>query len=454
MQEFEKYNQDMQTLLGNSDKLEPMRKTRKSPITKYFQLIRRQASNLDTALTYSWQCNCRSLHSTKLLLDKRAVPSRDGTSSSNDPLSIKFNLFFCPEPHSGANSPYTLTSWEKLGCTDIKMMEFRSVNKLQQTGSMGPEYGISLEILSQQTSHGSRKGSTISDREERESRIVRKVSFADDDSESRASSVLHDAVEIDDLCSTLKKRQEDTWSTGYLKYESEGSHAVNFLDISQLPTSRKHRIVTLEAILMGLDSPSNLGGDGRLLPRRTRLSIAVTLAHSMLQLHTSPWLNETWGKRDIYFLQSHDGHIHSEHPFVIYRFESRNHVKSPQERGYQQSIQRTTSQMCNKSLLSLGILILELWFSESIETQPFRKEFLGPTGKENEYTDFNTAQKWQERALEEAGLDLHSATRRCIYCAFGAVSQDLEDEELRKAIYEGVIQPLERLQARFEEVLV
>ena len=334
------------------------------------------------------------------------------------------------------------------------MMEFSSINEQQRTGCVDHEYGASLEVSSQQTSRGSRKGSIFSDREDRESRMIRKVSFADDSSESRASSVLHDAVEIEDLCSTLKKRQEDTWSVGYLKHESEGSHTVNFLNSSQLPSSYKHRIITLEKILMGLDSPNNLGGSDKILPRRTRLSIAVTLAHSMLQLHTSPWLNETWGKKDIYFLQSHDGHIHSEHPFLIYRFKSRNHLTSPQVGSYRPSIQRSPSQTCNKSLLSLGILILELWFNEWIESQPFRSGFLGPAGKENEYTDFNTAQKWQERALEEAGLDLHNATRRCIYCAFGAVSQDLENEELRKAIYEGVIQPLERLQARFEEVLV
>ena len=52
--------------------------------------------------------------------------------------------------------------------------------------------------------------------------------------------------------------------------------------------------------------------------------------------------------------------------------------------------------------------------------------------------------------MEEAGLDLHNATRRCIYCAFGAASQDLEDEELRRAVLSEVIQPLEKLHARFK----
>lgn len=56
--------------------------------------------------------------------------------------------------------------------------------------------------------------------------------------------------------------------------------------------------------------------------------------------------------------------------------------------------------------------------------------------------------------MEEAGPDLYNTTRRCVYCAFGAASQDLEDDELRKAVYDEAVQPLERLLGRFEEVLV
>jgi hypothetical protein len=52
--------------------------------------------------------------------------------------------------------------------------------------------------------------------------------------------------------------------------------------------------------------------------------------------------------------------------------------------------------------------------------------------------------------MEEAGPDLYNPTRRCVYCASGAASQDLEDDELRKAVFDEVVQPLERLLERFE----
>lgn len=40
------------------------------------------------------------------------------------------------------------------------------------------------------------------------------------------------------------------------------------------------------------------------LTRQQRLSIAVTLASAVLQLHTSPWLSENWGTNDIYFFSN------------------------------------------------------------------------------------------------------------------------------------------------------
>jgi hypothetical protein len=40
----------------------------------------------------------------------------------------------------------------------------------------------------------------------------------------------------------------------------------------------------------------------------------------------------------------------------------------------------------------------------------------------------------------------------CVYCAFGVASEDVEDAELRTAAYDEVMQPLERLLGRSEDV--
>jgi hypothetical protein len=158
---------------------------------------------------------------------------------------------------------------------------------------------------------------------------------------------------------------------GYLKDIHERRHSLQLLDNPQPPFSRMQRVVSLDE-LIGIGKTAN---GKALLPRRRRLAIAVTLANSMLQLHTGPWLPEAWGKRDIHFLQGRDGYIHTEHPFLKGVFDSNETART--DSGDEQ-LRKTTTRACSSSLLLLGILILELWFNETIESQPFRNGFQDP----------------------------------------------------------------------------
>ena len=438
MSQLEKYNSEIQTLLGNSEKLEPMRRKRKSPVTRYFHQIRSQAQSLHTALARAWQCEDSSAHSTKLLLEKRVKSDKKGEPEIEDSFTIKFNVFFC-HVKQPLEDPSTLASrpsdWS---AAEIKMVgPGEDLNRRRsQSTDIGSRPSL-LDASSHRISNISSQGSNASDVG------GRKVTFLEDDARSTTPSVGDDAPQITDLCSALQKRLTQQSPLGYLKDPQERRHSVSLVERPQLSFSAMRRVLSLDEILGSTD------GEKRTLPRRKRLDIAVVLANSMLQLHTGPWLCDIWGKRDIYFLQSHDGFIHTDYPFLVCNFNPDRQVPGT-ESGQTRLESSRSSGSCNSSLLSLGILILELWFNQTIESQSFRHKFQGPDGNDNEYTDFNTAQKWQEQAMEEAGLDLHNSTRRCIYCAFGAVSLDLEDEELRRAVYSEVVQPLEKLLDRFD----
>lgn len=284
----------------------------------------------------------------------------------------------------------------------------------------------------------------------------RRVSFANAPLLSKSISCLGagGVTEIIDLCSTLSQHPQLQQNIGYLRdHRLDKVHTIKLGANSQLP-SGTYNIICLESLL-GKGTGETPAHPAVLARRRTRLEIAVILASSLLQLHPGPWLAERWGKRDIFFFQSTDGTIHTHLPFLLSKFKSSHDtgLQVPSDGGVDCVVGRPTSRCgYNTPLLSLGIMILELWFNQAIESQPFRNGFLGAGGKETEYTDYNTAQKWQEQTMDQAGLELHSPTRRCIYCAFGAASQNLEDDELRKAVYEEVVVPLERLLQRFEEV--
>lgn len=440
MNQLEKHNNDIQTLLGNSEKLEPLRRKRKSPVTRYFHQIRSQAQSLHTALSRAWQCEDSYAHSTQLLLEKRVQADENGGPKIDDASAIKFSVFFCHEKRPWASSSTLVSQPSDWSAVDIKIVDStddagRRQSQSTDIGSRPSLLDTSNHCVSKTSSHDSNASDAGG----------RRVKFLEDDARSTTPSTGEEIPEIMDLCSALQKTSSHRGSLGYLKDSQERRHSVSLVANRQPSLSQMQRVLSLNEIL-----GSKEGGKPT-LPRRTRLDIAVILANSMLQLHTGPWLCDTWGKGDVYFLQGDDGFIHTKYPFLICQFNS-NHRNLQTESGERQ-LQRSTSGSCNSSLLSLGILILELWFNQTIETQPFRSNFQGPDGKDNEYTNFNTAQKWQEQAMEEAGLDLHSPTRRCIYCAFGAVSQDLEDEGLRRAVYSEVVQPLEKLLDRFDGAL-
>ena len=96
-------------------------------------------------------------------------------------------------------------------------------------------------------------------------------------------------------------------------------------------------------------------------------------------------------------------------------------------------------------LLSLGVVILELWFNRPFESCRWRSEYFGPNGEENDFTRRATALKWQEIALEEGGTRLHELTNACLTNSFGTARPDLRNRKVQSIIYTRVAEPLREL---------
>ncbi|KAL9629957.1 MAG: hypothetical protein Q9204_004985 [Flavoplaca sp. TL-2023a] len=408
-----------------------MRKKRRSPITRYFHQIRDQAHNLHAALIHAWRCDDSPTHTAKLLLEKRVRSDKDGGHQIEDPASITFNVVFAHlgERSSDPSATRTSSDW---CAAKVELLDIQPKGEHRESSSpIGGDSGSLIVCTSQHPSNATPQGTASSGTGER------RIPFVTSMTELTTVSICDTEPEIGDLCSTIRSRRPSRLSLGYFKDAQHRRYNLSLAGPRQVKLANGQKITTLEDILGKKGSTVRQA----ILPRRSRLAIAVTLAHSMLQLHTGPWLHESWGKRDVHFLQDQQDNIQAERPFLVRQI-STNDAEST-------VTSMIISRGCNTSLLSLGILILELWLNERIGAQPFYKQYQDQEGNDNEYTAFNAAQKWQEQAMEEAGLDLHNATRRCIYCAFGAASQDLEDEELRRAVYSEVVQPLEQLHSRF-----
>jgi hypothetical protein len=100
----------------------------------------------------------------------------------------------------------------------------------------------------------------------------------------------------------------------------------------------------------------------------------------------------------------------------------------------------TNAQKARASLLTLGIILLELLFRETLEQQPFHAEFFSD-GKANEFTDLCAAWRWQKKVEEEFGEKIANAIRLCVTCEFD--SPNLESQRFINAVWSSVAKPVE-----------
>lgn len=210
LNELEKQNNDIQNLLGNSDRLEPMRRKRKSTIPKFFQRIRNQAHSLHSALGGAWKCDCSESHATKLLLEKRVVKDKIGWVDSNDSVAVKFILFFCPDPEPNAQWYATeIMVAEPSVCLGHKSPQ-RTESRRGSSSATDTGSRLDINAMSQWPSTGSTKYSRPSDSGSRS------VSFLGSSPGSMLSAP-SDGFEIIDLCSTLKQLPKAPQFLGFLK---------------------------------------------------------------------------------------------------------------------------------------------------------------------------------------------------------------------------------------------
>ena len=172
--QLEKYNNDLEKLLGNSDKLEPIRKKRRSAMPKLFQQIRDQASSLHSAMTRAWLCN-HGTHVTKFILGRPGI--QDSAYTKDQLQDVKFNFYF-PLSSRLWSSSSTLVEQDDSWCaTKVEMAEVKSFADASSENSRDDLRSISFV-----------------------SNVGRRVSTA---------SVPSDAVEINDLCVALKQHTQD-----------------------------------------------------------------------------------------------------------------------------------------------------------------------------------------------------------------------------------------------------
>ncbi|KAL1635637.1 hypothetical protein SLS56_001690 [Neofusicoccum ribis] len=253
-----------------------------------------------------------------------------------------------------------------------------------------------------------------------------------------------DLLHIKNLCQTMQQIRSACMGVcvGFLEDELAKQK------LSIFPTSELVKGTNTPSLLSLRTILSENGVGNRRFTRSDKLWVAVLLASSFLQLHQTPWINDKWSKDDIKFVEGVQGDLF-EHPFV-----SRvcaDGFSSCAPTAAENRTSRLWNGIRNRPLFLLGILLIELCLGKPFEE--LRQEISG-SGSSDPLSDFVIADQLVEDCYDEGGGRYGDAVRRCIRCDFDRRSMNLEEEESRRAVYNGVVALLEDDWKDFRQITV
>lgn len=235
---------------------------------------------------------------------------------------------------------------------------------------------------------------------------------------------------IVDICTTIRTSAGGGRCLGFLSDDGIGLHEIFALD-----TSTKSALAQ-KSLHQILEHPQQrIPGLG--LTWKDSLTIAVTLASSIIQLDGTGWLRKNWSSEDIVFLPQ-DPQLEAvdySHPYLSWDIPSDNDTSKAH-------VNHTHSysawQIRCDALASLGVSLIELCFGQSI-SQLRTPEDAAVT---EALTNWNTAMRLLQYVDAQRGLRYGDVIRRCLECPFDVREKDLGNETFQRIIFESVVLPL------------
>ena len=398
-------NQTLGQLTKQSLRLEPSRVRRHRRVPD-FNGVRDSAKSVYTTLRSGWRCGCQSSHTANLRLESRTDIESDSEDDDQASSLPRFRIIFSFD-HSNSNDTRTAAtpwSWEEADICTIRAPE-------TQATIHGPPKNMALQ-----------RGKGV--------RFQESARFA----VTKALDKQPDLNPIADLCMTMKGLQSSQRQECLGLLIDELTRQKHGIFPPKKPCIRKGSWSTLSLQNLISQSPTV----ERRFTRADKLRLAVILSSSVLQLHETPWLNETWQKGDIMFIDTIDGPLYS-HPFVAKNF----HFTKP---STQLRVYNTTANIHrairNPILFALGVLLIELCLSKPMDELK-RPEEKTSDGTTNPILDWLAADRLVQEVYVEGGSRYGDAVRHCIRCDFDKREFNLEDDEFQRAVYEGVVSLLE-----------
>lgn len=232
------------------------------------------------------------------------------------------------------------------------------------------------------------------------------------------------------LCATVSVSQSQVNHTLCLDHNQRllSGYAIPSLN-TQGQQGRSGSITSLEEVL----SLSTASQRSRPFSGKQAYVLGLTIASSFLQLRATPWLCGSWRARNVLFInESASGSIDFDKPYIRQSYPSCH-----QQQILPQATTCADDADDNCSFLNLGIILLEIFFREPIDSRRMPTD-LGPN---QSFSDLQTVRRWIQRDREEMPMGVYRAVSFCIGC-FASTNVNLQDNAFRQTVVDQVIVPL------------
>ncbi|KAL8934150.1 MAG: hypothetical protein Q9216_006047 [Gyalolechia sp. 2 TL-2023] len=415
-----KENGHLQHLIADGIYLEPLRLRRRKKKGSFKQ-VRDHAARLHDALQSRWSCNCSIPHHAELRLEQR---------DWDQPPCFRVTF-----PLHSTVSHISPSTWHE---TDIKATQkptqkptCAAITHSHTTTGVATHFSTRLRQLKTE-----KKGVAFAIAP---AMPAAEISMSKKEMIQENMTTEPEARDINDLCAALRSTDERGTNDclGTLKGEGSLYEVVSISNCDKVDTST----LTFHDLL--ILSNQNNATNGGLTPiidpslprceprltRKDRLQLAVTLAFTSLQLFTTPWLDKNWSGQEILFRR---GSVDS--PFISRAFAQPDQIPMPQT-----SSTSDFSPIRNQSIFRLGVLLLEISLGKPLDAYMTSDQPLL-------FKDYLVAAQLVSNLVNEESDNYVSATKACIFSDFGSKVKepDFNNDAFRQAVYEDVIQPLER----------
>ena len=402
LEQIEKDIMRIDNLTSENIKLEVLRQERQPKSTvNYWQIIRDRASRLFEILSSRWsrQCDCEKVHCASLKLEVR-----DGGLVSTS-AGIRFGVLFSYDettpPATATTSILQDLEIETVECQPRSEMKAKSVRHTQSAKKV---VGFSSPP-------------SLDDSDPSATKIMRNGQATPVDEHSRLAITTHQATRIMSLCSIMGQTHRNAVCIGFL---DDNSWQHNIYSASCQKLKKSTPVSLHQTLALGLST-------------KEKYKIALTLASTLLQLSTTPWLQESLGIRDIHF-HPEDSNAIGE-PYINKSF-------SPNPNQAPRPVSQSRTWVRNEAIFGLGVLLIELSYGHPLLTYKTDSDL--SEGKETYFTEYAVATRLAQGISQREPEYYASAVTRCVHCTFNT-APNFENGALQQDFLDGVVQPLQKL---------